>query len=299
MQSKPSPPKPITYLILIVAVFMTSWASILIRWCGETPALVISFYRLWWSFLLFGTFSLASVRRHFWQLKGLSGSHFVLVFIAGAMLALHFATWIASLQFTTVAQSLVLESTHPVFAVWFSRIWLKEKSSYRTGIAVAVTLVGIFLIGGHDLTFAPGYFIGDMLALISAVFVTFYLLIARYLRGHIDLSPYLLMVYGSATLVLLLLNLSAGHELIRYTWTVHLFMFLLAMGPTGVGHSLINWAARRIQVYKINLMLLGELILASLLAYLFFQEVPAKMFFVGAPFIVFGIVLALTEPSRD
>ncbi|NOX38867.1 MAG: DMT family transporter [Calditrichaeota bacterium] len=298
MQSKSGPAKLTIYLVLVFAVFMTSWASILIRWCGETPALVISFYRLLWSFVLFGMIASRSARKNLWQLKGLSGRHFMLVLTAGAMLALHFATWIASLKYTTVAQSLVLESTHPVFAVLLSWLWLKEKSSLRTGIAVAITFVGILIIGGHDVTLAPRYFIGDMLALVSALFVTLYLLIARYLRGHIDLSPYLFAVYGSATLVLLFMNLSVGHELIRYRWPVHLLMFLLAMGPTGIGHSLINWAARHIPVYRINLMLLGELILASILAYLIFQEVPARMFFVGAPFIISGIVLALTETSR-
>lgn len=265
-----------------------------------------------WSSLLFALLYLPrrAERRKF---TGLSSRQRWLIFAAGFLLALHFVTWIASLKLTTVAHSLTLESTHPVFAVLLSPFLLKEKAGWRSLVAVLFTLVGILVIGGQDLTFSSDasfqeYVIsrqflssplfGDLLAVASALFVTLYLFIARYLRSNIDLVFYLALVYGAAALILLISNLVAGYSLLNYPLRVHLFMLLLALIPTGVGHSLLNWAARRIEAYKVSLTVLGEPVLASIMAYLFFGEAPYGWFYAGAVFIVLGIVLAMLEHNN-
>lgn len=298
-----------TYFGLFIAVLAVSWASIFIRWCGDTPSLIISFYRMLWSSLLFALLYLPrkAERRKF---PKLSQRQRWLIFAAGFLLALHFVTWIASLKLTTIAHSLTLASTHPVFAVLLSPLLLKEKAGWRSIAAVLCTFVGILVIGGQDLAFSSdvplqeyvfsqqflgGQLFGDLLAVASALFVTLYLFIARHLRSHIDLVFYLALVYGAAALILLIFNLAAGYSLVNYPLRVHLFMLLLALIPTGVGHSLLNWAARRIEAYKVSLAVLGEPVLASIMAYFFFSEVPYGWFYAGAVFILLGIVLAMSE----
>lgn len=283
------------YLVVVGAVFVTSWASILIRWCGSTSALVISFYRLFWAGLLFAIISIPGNRESL-ALRGPLRKQWFLIPLAGVMLALHFASWISSLKFTTIAQSLVLESTHPVFALLLAPFFLKESFSWRAFGAVMLTLFGVLFIGELDWQLSPRYFVGDVLALSSAVFVTFYLFIARFLRHKIGLQIYLTVVYLTAAATLFPFILVTHQPVFRYSLSVHGYMFLLALGPTGIGHSLINWAARRIPVYRINLLMLGELLIASLLAYVLFHEQPGASFGWGAPFIVSGIILAITEP---
>ncbi len=303
------PGNPETYLGLFIAVLAVSWASIFIRWCEDAPALIIAFYRMLWSSLLFVAWSFRQpgARR---SLAGLSARERGLILAAGFLLALHFAAWIASLKLTTIAHSLTLESTHPVFAVLLSPFLLKEKAGWRSVAAVLFTLAGIIIIGGQDVAIAAGqslqeYFFsgqflegrlyGDLLAVASALFLTLYLFIARYLRSRIDLVFYLALVYGAAALILLLFSLAAGHPLLDYPLRVHIFMLLLALIPTGVGHSLLNWAARRIEAYKVSLAVLGEPVLASIMAYFFFGETPYGWFYAGAGFILAGIVLAMGE----
>ncbi len=279
---------------LFIAVLSFAWASIFVRWCGETPALIIAFYRMFWSTLLFSTWYFVKFRKQK-PLTGLSFRDKKLIFVSGFFLALHFFTWIASLKFTTIAHSLILESTHPVFALLLSPLLLKEKGTLRSGIAVLITFVGILLIGGQDLGFRPQQLIGDILAIVSALFVTLYMFIARAMRQKIELIPYLTYVYAGAALILLIFNLLVSNPLIDYPLKVHFIMLLLALIPTGIGHSLINWAARHTEVYRVNLAILGEPILASVLAYFFFAEVPYGLFWIGASLIVAGIILALTE----
>jgi drug/metabolite transporter (DMT)-like permease len=142
-----------------------------------------------------------------------------------------------------------------------------------------------------------GKFLGDVLALAGALFVTLYILIARHQRDKLDLIPYLIAVYAGAAFTLLLLVFLSGYPLLDYPIEIHGIMFLLALIPTGIGHSLINWAARKIPVYKVNFSILGEPLIASVLAYVLFSEKPYGFFYLGAILITAGIVLALLDQS--
>jgi drug/metabolite transporter (DMT)-like permease len=284
------------YLGLIIAVIAVSWASIFVRWCGDTPALVISFYRMFWSTVILLLYQLLRNPTAL-RFQNLSCRSRQLIFLAGILLALHFATWIASIQMTKIAHSLVLMSTHPVFALLLSPLFLRERGSWYAVVAAILTLFGIITIAGQDVLSFDGKFLGDMLALASALFVTLYMLIARHQRDKIDLIPYLVAVYASATVGLFLLILFNGYSIFHYPVEVHGIMFLLALIPTGIGHSLINWAARKIPVYKVNFSILGEPVIASILAYFLFQEQPYGLFYLGAAFIMLGIFLALMDPG--
>lgn len=283
-----------TYLGLFVAILAVSWASIIIRWCQDTPALVISFYRMLWSFLLYFLYTGLKHRRAE-VFEELNLRDYTLILLAGILLALHFITWIVSLQWTTVAHSLLILSSQPVFALILSPLLLGEKGSRRVVLAILMTVAGVALVAGQDLGFQSKYFLGDLLALTSALFVTLYMFVARSLRAKINLAPYLAMVYGAAAATLFITLLVLGVPILNYPIKIHLLMLLLALVPTGIGHSLLNWTARRIEVYKVNIALLGELVLASIMAYIFFGEKPFGIFYVGAGFVLIGIVIAVTE----
>lgn len=292
------------YIGLFIAVLAVSWSSIFIRWCGDTHPLIISFYRMLWSALLFGM--IVRVRSHMTPhqarrkfFKSLIWKERWLIFIAGILLALHFATWIFSLQLTTISHSLLILSSQPVFALILSPIILREKGGWRSIVAVAITIIGVMIIVWQDFGFEIEQVWGDLLSLVSALFVTLYIFIARFFRQKIDLLPYLMMVYGSAALTLIIVSFFGNYPIVNYPVKIHLLMFLLALIPTGIGHSLLNWSARKIEVYKVNIASLGELVLASFMAFIFFGEKPYGIFYVGASLIVIGIILAISEKDRE
>lgn len=286
------------YFGLFLAVLAVSWSSIFIRWCGDTSPLIISFYRMLWSAMIFGIIVQVRTRRLPFY-SPLVWRERWLIFFAGILLALHFVTWIFSLQLTTIAHSLVILSSQPVFALVLSPIILKEKGGWRALIAVIITVIGVLLIGWQDFGFEMEHVWGDFLSLVSALFVTLYIFIARYLRGRIELLPYLMMVYGSAALTLIAVNLFGNFPIINYPLKIHFLMLMLAIIPTGIGHSLLNWSARKIEVYKVNIASLGELVFASIMAYIFFGEKPYGVFYVGAGLILIGILLAIGESKVE
>jgi drug/metabolite transporter (DMT)-like permease len=278
------------YYGLIIAVFAVSWSSIFIRFCGDTPALVISFYRLFWSALIFTLYQL-KVDPTTLKFTNLNKQNKSFILIAGIILAFHFITWIAAVQLTLVSHATILGSIHPVFALILSPFLLKEKGNWFAILAAILTMSGILLIGGQDLNLPGSKLSGDMFAIIAAFFVTIYIIIARHQRENINLIPYLIAVYSSAALTLFLFIVFLGYSF-NYSIKTHFMMFLLALIPTCIGHSLINWGARKIEAYKVNFFIIGEPIFASLLAYLIWQEKPFGFFYLGSTLIFGGIILA-------
>jgi len=281
---------------LILAVFAISWASILVRGSGEVPALVIAFYRMFWSTLfLLGYRMLHRKRGKRENEEGLATRRWVL--LAGGVLALHFVSWISAVQHTFISHALVLGSTHPIFALLLSPLLLRERAGSRVFLAAGFTLIGMVLISGLDWGSNGFRFQGDVLATISALMFTLYLMIARHLRARVDIISYLISVYGSAALVLLFGMLVAGVPLVTYSFRSHMMMIGLALIPTLIGHSLLNHAARHMPAYRVNFSVLGEPVLASVLAFVLFGEVPRGLFYVGAVLVFGGMVLAFRSGS--
>lgn len=283
-----------TIVGLIIAVLAVSWASVLVRWCHDAPAMVIAFYRMFWSaVLLWLLYKIRAPKKPVWAQIG--RGRLALILLAGVFLALHFVTWIASIQLTLISHSLVISSTHPVWALLISPLILKERGGWKATAAAVLVMGGILLLVGQDWQSGQAKLQGDILALLAALFITFYLMIARQQRGGADLLPYLILVYGAAALLLLPVIMFSGYSLLNYPAGTFLSLLLLALVPTGIGHSLLNWAARRLEVYKVNFAVLGEPIFASIMGFLFFGEVPYGMFYPAAMLILLGIVLALLD----
>jgi len=281
------------YTILLTGVIIASFSSILIRWTGAVPFSIIAFYRLFISSSILVLFK--GFQRSRWPALKVS------YFLAGFFLALHFITWIASLQLTSIANSIFLESTHPLWAALISSIFLKEIPQRKSLPAFFTAVLGMLVIVSINFGQEESRFWGDMLAIISAVCLSFYLLIARMYRDVHDIISYLIFVYFSAALVCMIYGILTGESFWGFTTHSWLMMIILAVGPHLVGHSLLNWSSRRIEIYKVNLVLLLEPILATLGGMIFFLEFPPLRFYLGAALIVFSIsyVVYLENLSGD
>jgi drug/metabolite transporter (DMT)-like permease len=275
------------YLVLFFGVFVISWSSILIRWIGDVHPLVISFYRLLFSALILLPFVVLRRKESAAQTFSLRPNRsFVL---AGFFLALHFFSWIQSLQLTTVAHSIFLESTHPIFALILSYFVLKERSTLWTKLGIALALAGMYLIVATEPQHAGKHITGDLLAILSAFSLAAYLLVARFFTKRTALLPYLVQVYGSAAIITLVFILLRGTPLFRLTPNQFALLFVLALGPHLTGHSLLNWAARKMPVYLVNLAMQAEAVLASLYAAWLLQEYPGWSFVPGALLILIAV----------
>jgi drug/metabolite transporter (DMT)-like permease len=278
------------YVTLSVAVLFVSFGSIFVR-LAAAPALAVSFYRVALAALVLLPFAAGDARRS-WPALGRRRA--LLLVAAGLALALHFATWIASLSYTTVASSVLLVNTAPLFAIVLSRVFLHEMSSRAVLLAIPVAFTGAALIAFGDWTGAPGSLLGNGLAVAGAVTVAVYQVVGRGLRNALPLNAYVLAVWGTAALALAGLARGFGVRLGGYprrTWVVFL---ALALVPTIGGHGLVNKSLRSLPAPTVGLFLLGEPVLASLFAWLLFAEVPGPWTLTGGALVLaaLGVVLA-------
>lgn len=259
------------------------------------PAVAIAALRL--SFASVILLPIATVRaRHEWH--ALNRIDLALALLSGILLALHFAFWISSLDYTSVMSSVVLVSTNPLFVGLASVFLLREKLGRGTLIGIAVAAVGAALIGLSDLGSAgPESLWGDALALAGAVAVSGYLLIGRRLRRELSLIAYIGLVYTTAAVVLLAIAFAFGANLLAYSFNAYVFVVLLALGPQLIGHSSYNWALKYLSATFITITLLAEPIGATLLAIPLLAQIPSPTMLIGGALILVGIFLSARAES--
>jgi len=272
-------------LIVAVAVGVVSFAAILIRLC-TVPTAVIAAYRLGLAALILLPFYLRKARS-----VGLSRQDLGLCILAGFFLSLHFLSWIESLRFTTVASSVVLVTTSPVFAAMFAWLALGERIRRRTVVAIVLALAGSFIIGRGGLALGREVLKGNLLAVLGAAAFGAYFVTGRRVRRSLDFLEYIFLAYASSAVMLVVWAIVRGHALTGFEPVNYLWFVLLALGPQVFGHSALNWSLRYLPAPKVAISILGEPVGSSLLAWLFFSEVPGYTLLIGAALIFYSVHL--------
>ncbi len=283
---------------LVVAVLAVSWAGPLVR-LATAPALSIAAWRLVFSMILIG--SVLALRKAPPGGARLSRRDRALAVVSGILLAGHFWSWIASLRFTTVASSVVLVSLQPFIVAALSAVLLGERPTRRQWTGIVVAMVGAAAVGWGDFGLGPEALLGDALAFLAAWLVAGYYLAGRVLRQKLDLWTYVAVVYGVAALVLLVaVAASPTAPLVGFPARDWLVFLALAAGPMMLGHTGVNYAIRYVPAYVANLVLLGEPVGATLIAWLLpaIREVPPAQTIWGGLLILSGIAVASRRAPR-
>jgi drug/metabolite transporter (DMT)-like permease len=281
------------YVTLVLAVLLVSTGSILVR-LADAPALAVSFYRMAIASLLLAPFAWPDARRSW---PRLAAPPRLLLAAAGVALALHFATWIASLSHTSIAASVLLVNTAPLFAIVMSRVFLGETPPLAVKVAIPIAMAGAALIALGERTSSPASLFGNLLAVAGAVSLATYQVIGRGLRDTLPLNAYMLAVWGTAMLTLAGLLAAFGTRFGSYPVKTWLAFTALAVVPTLGGHGLANRALRSLPAPTVGLFLLGEPVIASLLAVAIFGERPGPTTLAGGAVVMAALALVLTRRS--
>lgn len=283
-----------TVIFLSVGIVAISFAAIFIRLCGDVPAIMIATYRLVGaSCVLFIVFF---VTGH--SLRAIHPRDVVLSVVAGVFLSLHFITWIASLKYTSVASSVVLVTTNPIFVGFFSWIFLRERQRWTLVAGIILCCAGGALIavgdgGWQGLVPANSLAVrGDLLALAGAVMASGYLIVGSRLRVRMDVISYTTIVYGMSAVILLVISLLIGLPFTGYRPQSYLYLVLLAVVPQLIGHTAINWALKHVRASMVAIAILGEPVGATSLAWFFFREAIGTIQLVGIISIFGAIIIA-------
>ena len=271
-----------------VGVLAVSAAAIFIR-LAEAPAVAVAFWRC-----ALGAAVLvppAIVRRDRFP----RGRELYVGVASGVALGAHFGFWISSLDYTSVAASVVLVSTQPVFVAILAYLLFGERTSPLSFAGILVALAGTAIIAA-DGSVGSAALLGNALALVGAVTVAIYVLIGRSSRttGGIGVLPYSIVVYSAAALTLLAAAIPFEVRLWGYSGETWLWIWAITLGPQIMGHTVFNWALRYVEASIISGTILAEPVVSALLAWLILSETPGVLTILGGGVVLAGLFFLLS-----
>lgn len=286
-------------LLIALAVLAISTSAVLATWLLEDPpqpdrALSLALWRTGGGAVVLGLVAARSrrVRLERRQQGLLAGS--------GALMGIHFALFLGSLAFTNVASSTTLATMSPIFVAMGAAWLLREPPSRQTLVGMAITLVAAAGLGASDVlaAVAPRALLGDLLALASSVAIAGSLLIARSQRAGIPAAQYSAVVFGAAAATLAIVVAGFGAPWVPWRGTEWLAVAGMVLGPQLLGHFLLQTVLSAVPPTIVSTAVLGEPILASLLAWWLLGQVPPLGLLAAGPLVLVGVAIAATGVSR-
>lgn len=237
-------------------------------------------------------------------LRAISRRDLALIALSGALLAAHFLLWIEALSRTSVISATVLVTTNPIWVALGAWVFLRERSSRATWIAIAVGIAGAVLLGLADLGAGagggrPDSLFGNLLAIAGALAGSSALLGARALRARVPFATFVALLAIAAAIVGGAYGVATGAEMMPPTRAQALCVLGVALGPHLVGNTALNWALGWLPAPRVALVILGEPIGATLLAWAFLEgQTPAPLAVVGGMLVLGAVVIAARQPMR-
>jgi len=286
------------YLVLLIGILSVSLSSILIKLTYDVPAIIISSYRLIIASLILVSY--AKFKKI--AIKTKTGRDLMIAVVSGLFLSIHFITWIASIKYTSIASSVTLVSTSPVFVIILSFLLFKEKPTTITLLATAAAISGTILIAYSDKNLTPSIqypnpLFGDLLAISGALAVSIYFISGSHLRRYMQTFQYITVVYSSAALFTTAFALLSSKPFFGYRTASYIYMVLMAVIPQLFGHTSFNWALKHLKASAVAISTLGEPIGATILAYIFFHQTVNQLKLLGMIIVIFSIAVT-TKNSR-
>ncbi len=282
------------YLVLIIGVIAISISAILVK-VATAPAGVIAFYRLLFSMLLMSPLFMFKYRK---ELKLVTKRDWGLSVASGVFLAFHFILWFESLNYTSVASSTVLVTLQPIFAFIGTYLFFKERLSFKAICSGMIAVGGSIIISYGDFKISGSALFGDILALAACALVTFYLLFGQSVRKRISLITYTFIVYAISTLVLFGYLLVTKESFYPYPKSDWWYFLLLAIVPTLLGHTLLNWVVKWVSTSMISVAILFEPVGATILAFYIIGENVNLSQLIGGSVVLLGIGLFVLDERQ-
>lgn len=272
------------FILLLISILAVSISSIMIKF-SDTPTSVAGMYRLFISVMIL----LAFVPWKMLRSVDMNKKDWSIVILAGLFLGLHFLFWMESLVHTSVASSMVILSLQPLFVMIGSYFLFKERANLLTVFCLIVALFGSIIIAWGDIGISKEALIGDGLSLIGTLFVSAYLLAGQKVSHKLDANVYSIFVFFIGGIIMLIYNLLNNYSLIDYNSSEWTYFLLLAIIPTIFGQCIFNLLLKSIGATTVSVGIIGEPVLAIILAYLLLGETISLFQFLGGMMTLFGM----------
>ena len=275
-------PTWLPWILLGIGVLAVSASAIFVRYADDAHPLAISLWRCVIGAIVLAPFARSDLRTVTRRDRRISTA-------AGIFLAAHFATWIWSVTLTTVAASVLLLATTPIFVAVAARLWLGERLRRIGWIGIGLTVIGAAAIGGADLSGSNA--IGNLLALIGGATAGAYTLAGQVARRNLGFLGYSVITYATASVILLVACVVLRVPLWGYDAQTWWAIAAIVIGPQLMGHTILNLVVKELEATMVAVAIMAEPLVATTLAYVLFDEVPSALVYPAGIAVLVGIYL--------
>lgn len=272
-------------LILLTSLLVLSQSAIFVR-LATAHAAAIGFWRMLIALpILLG---IILWQRRGRELSSLSWGKWLRLALCGLFLFLHFFTWFLSVQKTSLAHSMILFCTNPLFTAVGAWLFFGEKASTRHAVAMLLCFVGIYFLlsektGVHSAE-------GDAFGILCSILFSAYVLMSKGLRQSMHNIPFALGTYSFCTLFFFALMLFLGVPFFGYDLKTWGAFAALAFGSTLLGHSLFTQCLQYFHINFLSISTMVEPVFTAFSGYIFFQEPVTNSGILGFFFVAAGIL---------
>ena len=275
--------------LLVIAVAAVSTSGPLIA-AAAAPALAIAFWR---NAMATGVLLPVAMVRSRDELFHLTRRERRLAVVAGGFLAAHFATWVPSLRYTSVASATALVATQPIWNALIAR-GMGQHVPRRAWVGIFIAVIGAAALTGADFSVSARALFGDMLALAGAALAAAYVAVGGEVRRTVSTTSYTTICYGTASVLLLIVCVVAGLDLAGYSAKTWLQLVALTLGPQLLGHSVINRVLRTTPATVVSLAILFEVPGAAFVAWVALGQHPPASIIPGVALLLTGLVVVVS-----
>ena len=266
-----------------IAVLLFGLAGLFAKWI-HLPAICIAFGRILFSATALGIYLM--IRRQ--SLRLVNKRDAILLLFAGMILALHWWSFLESIQLSTVAIGTITFSSFPLFVTFFEPLIFHQRLE-RRNIALAIAiLIGVF-ITIPEFSFESSMFLGILIGMVSALSYAILTIMNKGFAGKYSGS--LTAFYEQATAAVVLLPFVIS---VRAQPSASDLMLLLSLGiiTTALAHTLFITSLKTLPAQFAGICSSLETVYGILFALLFLGEIPTIREIIGAAIIIGAVITA-------
>ncbi len=279
--------------LLLLGVFASSTSFVFIRESTEAPVMLAAYRVLLTSILLSPLFIRDVVKTYSGTLLHL----IKLAFLPGIILGMHFILWVIGARMTPGANATLIVSLVPLVMPVFMWMMYQEKVSRREIMATAIALLGMVLLSAGDFSVSTEYLLGDLVCFLSMILFGLYLAFARGSSRLPSIWLYLVPLYFIAGVFCFIVALFYSSPIHAYSSYELINIFALAVIPTIIGHSLLNYSMQNFRGQTVSLVNMGQFIFAGIIAYYLYIEVPTLEFWLASLLFLLSVGLVFWKKA--
>jgi drug/metabolite transporter (DMT)-like permease len=298
--------------VLTLGVLSISTGAIFTRYAQSTGvgSIEIAAFRLLLAVLVLTPIILFRDRN---SIQTLGRKTISICMLAGCFLAMHFATWITSLEYTSISSSVVLVTTTPLWVSLYALVRYRQRMEVKIALGLVLVIVGGIAVTAVEVCSfqSPGFtcsltqigknpLLGNFLALFGSWMAAGYLITGKSIREKIALTPYVFLVYGTGAVLLVIFSISLhGSQIIQTPGPGWIWLILLAVIPQLIGHTSFNWSLKHFSTTLVSVIIQAEPIGSTILGIFLFHEVPTTFKWLGVIIILSGILVVSSNESHN